>query len=811
MSKTKSKRQTRAERISAIRINTKFRRKLVVLFFAAILALAALVGRITYINVTKGEDYRRIVLSNIQQQYESRIIPFKRGDITDRNGTLLATSERVYNLILDCTVVNYTTEDEDGKEIQPYREPTIAALVKQFGLKKKDIEKILDEKQTRNSQYQILLQDVTMDEKEEWENYTDPPEDAEITKDELVERSYINGIWFEESYKRVYPQNSLACDAIGFTYAANEASWGIEGYYSDTLNGVNGRRFGYFNADADVQQTIIEPVNGNNVVSTLDINIQEIIRKAIEDFQVKYSKGPNKTKGAKNIAVLLLDPNTGEILGMDSNNWYDLNDPRNLSGILTDTELRYMSDEEKVEKMNEIWRNFCVSDAYEPGSVVKPITLAAALETASITEKDKFECDGGGEVGGIYVKCAIWPEFHGKLDFYQTIAQSCNDCMMQIVKKVGVRSFTDYISIFNYGEATGVDLPGENPGIIYTEDNMGELELATSSFGQGFTCTMVQEAAAIASIINGGYYYRPHIVSAITDAAGNIVERYDPVVERQTVSRKTSETIKKAMGMSVTEGTSMSSKVNGYSMGGKTGTAEKLPRGTGDYISSFTGFAPLDEPEVMIYVIVDEPNAENQDSSLFAQEIAKQVMTEVLPYLGVFPDEPVVVTEDEEEEAYYYEEETAEETVTPTVTAAPGAEQQTEEGAAGTPEDAGGQAQDDARDTEQPADGTQNTEQPPDDNENMEENPGGDENAAGPGENGGDENAAGPGENGGDENAAGPGENGGDENAAGPGENGAGEPTGESEEPPGEEYAEEAPPPEDAMIPETYDETAENP
>ncbi len=752
---SKTGRQAKAERFSPIRINTKFRKKLVVLFFAAILALVALVGRITYINVTRGEDYRRIVLSNIQQQYESRTLPFKRGDITDRNGTLLATSERVYNLVLDCTVVNYETEDDDGNKIRPYREPTLNALVKQFHLAKKDIEKILDTRETQNSQYQILVHDVTMAQREEWENYVEPPEDLPMTKEERLERASIHGVWFEESYKRIYPQNSLACDLIGFTYAVNEASWGIEGYYSDTLNGVNGRRFGYFNSDADVQQTIIEPVNGNNVISTIDINIQEIIREAIQAFETKYSTGPKKgVKGAKNICVIVMDPNNGEILGMDSNNWYDLNDPRDLSGILNQADLANMTDEEKVEKMNEIWRNFCVSDAYEPGSVVKPLTVAAALETASITEKDRFECDGGEEVRGTYVKCAIWPDVHGKLDFYGAIANSCNDCIMQIVKKEGYETYLKYFSYFNFGEDTGIDLPGENPGIVYTENNMGEMELATASFGQGFTCTMIQEASAIASLINGGYYYRPHVVSAVTDETGNIVERVDAVVERQTVSKKTSDMIKTAMGKTITEGTGEYTRITGYSMGAKTGTAEKLPRGTGDYLTSFIGFAPLNDPRVLVYVIVDEPNVAEQDSSLFAQEVARDILVELLPYLGLFPDAPEVVgyTPGEEEE-YYYEE--PEETPAPLPSGLPGL--------TGTP------GTTPAPEGEQPSEETQ---------------PGENGQPAGEGETPGEGQPAGEGETPGDGQPAGEGEVPGEGQDTGEGEvPGDGQDTGEGEVP----------------------------
>ena len=298
-----------------------------------------------------------------------------------------------------------------------------------------------------------------------------------------------------------------------------------------------------------------------------------------------------------------------------------------------------MSEEDQVERMNEIWRNYCISDAFEPGSVVKPLTIASAIEVASINTLEKFPCDGGETISGVDVHCTAFPGSHGKLDVYDAIAYSCNDVLMQIVKREGASSFLKYYSYFGFGSRTGIDLPGENAGIMYSLDGMGDLELATSSFGQGFTCTMVQEAAAICSAINGGYYYKPHIVSAITDEAGNIVERYDPVIERQTIPRSTCEIVKDAMGRAVSEGTAQHLKVEGYSMGAKTGTAEKLPRSALNFLTSIIGFAPLDNPKVLVYVVVDEPNVAQQDTSEFAQEIGRQIFTELLPYLGIYPDE----------------------------------------------------------------------------------------------------------------------------------------------------------------------------
>ena len=624
------------------KISGRMSKKLVGLFLAVILALVGLAVRITYINATEGEQYSRIVLSQAQQQYESRTIAFKRGDIVDRNGTVLATSERVYNLILDCLVVNDVTQDAEGNDVQKYVEPTVKALVEVLGMDEEDIRSRLESDETKNSQYQVLATNLSIEEKTKFEEYLDveSEENEDLTEDEILERQNVKGVWFEEDYQRVYPLNSLACDLIGFTYSDNEADWGIEGYYSSVLNGTDGRQFGYLNSDADVEQTIIPAQDGNNVVSTIDVNIQQIIRDALETFEAEMAGGPNGDQAAKNVGVVVMDPNSGEILGMDSSGWYDLNNPRDLSSFYTQEEIDAMDNEATVEALNAIWRNFCISDAYEPGSTVKPMTVAAALETASISTSDNFYCDGYQMVANQRIRCSVYPDSHGDQTLEETLAHSCNDAMMQIGADMGADTFLRYQDLFNFGSKTGIDLPGENTGILHTTDSMGEAELATSSFGQGFTCTMVQEAAAFCSVINGGYYYKPHVVSSITDSSGAVVETIDSVVERQVISSSVSDTVREYLG-SVLEsgGTGTAAKVEGYSMGGKTGTAQKIPRDAGTYLVSYIGFAPLDDPQVVVYVVVDEANSDNQSNSAYAQSIAKNIFTELLPYMNIFPDE----------------------------------------------------------------------------------------------------------------------------------------------------------------------------
>ena len=607
------------------KINHQMKGKLAGLFGAVLLALVCLLGRITYINATSGDKYKKQVLTQAQQKFENDVLPAKRGNIYDRNGNILATSNKVYNVILDCKTVNSDPE---------YAEPTIRALKAILGIDEEKVRSLLSDSRTSQSQYQILLKQLSMDKKKEFEAYTTVEEDSPLSDTEKKERGNVKGVWFEEDYLRSYPFKSLACDTIGFTLARDVSDVGIESYYNSTLMGADGRQYGYFNSQSDVEQTIIEPVDGKNIVTTLDVGVQQIVEKYVNGFKKKM--------GAKNIGVVVQNPNTGEILAMDAGDRYDLNDPRDLSSLYSEEEIKAMNDEETVTALNAMWNNFCVTDAFEPGSVVKPIVMAGALEKGSISENDNFVCDGGQVFGAnndTFIKCAVYPDAHGTEDLMHVIANSCNDGMMQIAERMGAEQFIKAQSLFNFGSRTGIDLPNEGSGIIHTMDTMGETELACSAFGQGYTCTMLQEINAMSSVINGGYYYQPHLVKEIQDSNGSTVKTVEPVLLKQTISSEISAAIRSYMEDSVIEGTSRHSKVQGYSSGGKTGTAEKYPRGNKKYLVSFITFAPVEEPQVIIYVVIDEPNAEDQADSKYPQYIAQGILSELLPYLNIEPDE----------------------------------------------------------------------------------------------------------------------------------------------------------------------------
>ena len=609
------------------RLTKKMKTKLVGLLIVILLALVALIFRITYISIKSGDRYTRQVLTQSQQQYESTTVPFKRGDILDRNGNTLATSVKVYNVILDCSLVN-----SDKK----YRKPTVDALSDYLGIDSSVVEAKLDDESTANSQYQILKK-VSMDERKhflEMNEITDDNKDT-LKRSEYKRRSKVKGVWFEEHYQREYPFHALASTVIGFSSVNNTASLGIEGYYSSTLNGTDGKKYGYLNSDDIMEQNIVDAVDGKTVVSTIDVNIQSIVEKYISAFNEKLRNNAYEGDGAENIGVIVENPNNGEILAMAGKNTFDLNDPRAAYANRTD-----LSDEEISAGLDSLWKNFCVSSNYELGSVIKPIIVASALESGAVSDSDVFVCDGGEQIGNDYVRCAVYPYAHGTETLGEVIQNSCNDGMMAIGRKMGAALLLDYQSRFNFGSRTGIDLPNESSGAIYTLDQMKDMELASTTFGQGFTSTMIQEISAISAVINGGTYYQPHVVKEIkSQEDGSVLKTNEGNVLKHIVSSDVSEKIREYMGMSVTSGTSRKSKVQGYSMGGKTGTAEILSTEEKDYLVSFIGFAPLDTPQVVVYVVVDRPNVEEQADSSYAQYIAQAILDEILPYMNIYPDE----------------------------------------------------------------------------------------------------------------------------------------------------------------------------
>ncbi len=629
----------------------RMKNKLLFVAGCVLVGFLILIGRMIYINAKDGKRYEKIVLA--QQSYDSIEIPYRRGDILDRNGTQLATSEKVYNLIIEPK--NILQSDE-------VKEATLDALTKYFDLKEKDIKEALEDD---TSLYKKMLKKLPYEKVQPFQEFI-------ATK----EGRKVKGVWFEEEYERYYPYGSLACHALGFTVSGNVGQGGIEGRYSDELNGVNGREYGYLTQDLTLERTTKAPVNGYNVVSTLDANAQNIVEKKINAFM--------QETGARNVSVLVMNPNSGEVLAMANSNSFDLNDAyedsaiaymfeaRNVDYLLTDSEvkkyffvkegetlseekatlkamlenkdiaasekLKNIPDDFRLICLNKAWRNYIISDGFEPGSTYKTFTIAGALEDSVLKGNETFYCEGSFDVEDWTINCHNHSG-HGTLTIEQSLMYSCNVALMRIALAEGRSTFSKYQDVFGFGKRTGIDLIGEASGLIYDESRLNNVELATSSFGQGLTVTMMQIGAAFCSVINGGDYYEPHMVKQIVDENGGVIQNIEPTILRKTISSETSAFLRDDLFDVVDSGTAQKAKVEGYTIGGKTGTAEKLPRGNHKYLLSFIGFAPVENPEVVVYVTVDEPNVEDQANSGLGTIIAQSIFEELLPYMNIYQTE----------------------------------------------------------------------------------------------------------------------------------------------------------------------------
>jgi len=627
------------------------RKKLAVLFFCFVLCFGALAVRIVSITKNNGDDYKKQVLS--QQSYDSTSIAYRRGAILDKNGTYLAVSQKVYALVLDVKVL---LQYEDAID------PTVAALVETFGLDEANIRNIISTKTT--SSYEVLLEELSYEEISTFQSYMD-------STSENYNKN-IKGVWFEESYKRTYPNDSMLSDVIGFTTSDGVGTYGLEEYYDDVLSGTEGREYGYLDSELDLERTTIPAEDGDNIVTTIDSNIQSIVEKYLYEFNEEYTNNYHEGNGAENVGCIIMDVDSGEILAMASYPNFDLNDIYNTdaligsrmldengnkveitdenSGYINETNLETMSSNQIMKNLNALWKNFCISTTYEPGSVAKPFTVAAAIDSGSITGDEVYQCDGSLNVSGTNISCHN-RYGDGLVSVERSIEISCNVALMQIGQAMGSEVFSKYQHAFGFGLKTNIDLAGEarTANLVYSADDMGPTELATGTFGQGFNVTMIETIAGFCSLINGGYYYQPHLVSEVVSSSGATVESIEPRIIRQTISETTSSKIVEYCNAVVAgdEGTGKTARPAGYMIGGKTGTAETIPRDKTNYVVSFMGYAPADDPEIAIYVVVDRPNAEIQADAKFATRIVRKVLTEVLPYLGY----PMTEELTEEEEA----------------------------------------------------------------------------------------------------------------------------------------------------------------
>ena len=636
-----------------MRFTVRMQKKLLVLFVLMLAAFVGLSVQLYFITRDNGEEYKKQVLS--QQEYDSVTIPFKRGNIVDSNGTVLAISNKVYNVILDTKIL---LGDEENVE------PVLNALRKCFNIDTSEVRDYMA--QHPQSSYYVMARRVEYEKMNAFQEMTKDPETG----------ANIRGVWFESEYKREYPNGSLACDVIGFTTNDNQGTYGLEEYYNDTLCGLNGREYGYLNDDSNLERTTIPAQDGCNLQLSIDANIQSIIEKYLKQFNEEYKDNYRTGNGAENVGCIIMEVDTGRILGMASYPDFDLNDPRNTQRLLgmplvdekgsrtgeyvTQEILDEMDDAAMYQQLNALWKNYCIVEPYEPGSVAKPFTVAAAIDSGAINGDESFNCEGSLVVvqGEKPIKCH--QTFgDGYITVQQGIERSCNVVLMNVALKLGKSRMVDYQHIFNFGLKTNIDLAGEARTVtmVYNKDTMGPTELATNSFGQGFNATMIQMITGFCSLVNGGYYYEPHVVDKITTADGATLENIQPRVLKQTISRSTSDMILEFCNTVVTgeKGTGKTARPAGYMIGGKTGTAETLPRRNGEYVVSFMGYAPADDPQIAIYVVVDRPNAFPQDDAKYATRIVRKILTEVLPYLNIFMTEELTDAEREELEALQIE------------------------------------------------------------------------------------------------------------------------------------------------------------
>ncbi|MBR5765428.1 MAG: cell division protein FtsI [Lachnospiraceae bacterium] len=668
--------------INVQKFTGSMQKKLTVLFLLILAAFFGLTIRLYAINRDNGEEYKKQVLS--QQEYDSIALPAKRGEIIDRNGTKIAVSQKVYNVIVDSKTLN----GDEGK----YLEPTLNALFDtdiQFLYTRDELKDFIISNPT--SQYRIVAK------KQEYEVISPLMEKL----GDKAENPNFKGVWLENTYQREYPYGSLACDVIGFVQGDNEGAYGLEEYYNTTLVGTDGREYGYLNDDENLERTIKAPDNGKTLVTSIDVNIQSIVEKHILAFNKEHENEYREGAGSKNTGVIIMNPNTGEILAMASYPVYDLNNPRDITGLDIKVDEEYTTqgnididiaegssddadtsddaegdeagdsvsgnsvtapagsdiveenievdkpktyeeayEDAKMEALNALWKNFCITSTYEPGSTYKPFTMAAGLEEGIFTGNESFNCTGVKEVGDHEIHCNN--RFgHGQLTFSGALEQSCNVAFMDMGAMIGKSLFMKYNKLYNFGLKTNVDLTGEalTNTLVFDVNRMVPTDLAISSFGQGFNVTMIQMVSGFCSLINGGNYYQPHVVTRIINDDGATVQNIEPRVIKQTVSKETSDKMVELCNSVVSEGTGKTARPAGYRIGGKTGTAEKYPRKTGNYVVSFMGYAPADDPQIVIYTVIDTPNVESQPHARYATLLTRDILTEVLPYMHVFMTE----------------------------------------------------------------------------------------------------------------------------------------------------------------------------
>ena len=568
-------------------LSTGHRKKLVLMIAAILMVCILECVRLGVIMTVKSEYYMQKADELHQRE---RRIKAKRGRILDRNGEILAANE----VVCTVSVIHSQIEDEDK---------VIKVLAGELDM---DVEEVT-KKVKKVSSMEYIKTNVAKDIGDAIREYDLP------------------GVKIDEDYKRVYPYNELASKVLGFTGADNQGILGLEAKYDTYLSGTNGQILTLSDAGGieikGSREDRILPVDGQDLYTTLDVNIQKYATQLAWETMVK--------KEAKQVSIIVMRPDNGEILAMANVPEYNLNSPY---------ELNYEPDEEETQKdkmdlLNNMWRNFCINDTYEPGSIFKTVTATAALETGVVGLNDSFTCSGATIVSDRRIRCHKTTG-HGTQDFTHTVYNSCNPAFVEWGRRVGTDNMYLYMGKLGLLSKTGIDLSGEAGTIIHKQENVGAVELATMSFGQSFQITPVQMLRAVSAIVNGGRLVTPHFGLYTGSSDGSVVNEFAYSTQDEAISSQTSETMKKILEGVVSEGGGTKAYIDGYSIGGKTATSQKLPRGSGKYISSFIGFAPADNPQVIAMCLIDEPTGVYYGGTI-AAPVVKTLYENILPYIGI--------------------------------------------------------------------------------------------------------------------------------------------------------------------------------
>ncbi len=572
-------------------LKTFQKRSLLLVLFVITTAAVLLMGRLFYLMIVSSEHLAKAAQDLHERE---RTIKAERGKIYDRNGLVLADNKPV------CTISVIHSQVTDAEKV-------ISALCRELELSEEYIRKRVE----KVSSIEIIKTNV---EKE--------------TADRI--RTYeLDGVMVDEDYKRYYPYETLASKVLGFTGSDNQGILGLEVTYDSWLQGINGKILTMTTAQGtelkDMAENRVTPITGNSLHTSLDVVIQSYCEQTANMVL--------QAKQAKNVSLIVMNPKNGELYAMVNVPEYDLNQPYELLDMYLTEEDDTLTEERRTELLNRMWRNTCISDTYEPGSAFKIITATAAFEHGVLSVNDRFYCPGYKIVADRRIRCHKTTG-HGSQSFAEAIQNSCNPSFIEVGARVGAERMYETFEQLGLFKKTGIDLPGEAGSIMHSLENIKEVELATISFGQSFQITPLQLMAAVSTVINGGTGVRPHFVTRITNPAGDTIKTIDGIGEKGLVSEETSEIMKELLEQVVENGTGNKAYLAGFRIGGKTATSEKLPRSSNQYIASFIGFAPADDPEVIAMVIIDEPEGVYYGGTIAAPVIA-DVFEMILPYLGI--------------------------------------------------------------------------------------------------------------------------------------------------------------------------------